>query len=108
MENTMEPEIVKVVLARIKILAVFIVEKNRQVLGGRVIEGEAKKGFSVEVFRDDEKIDQGRIVNLQRNKKDAEKVIRGDECGLLYEGNAKIERDDILVIFSEERRKGEL
>jgi translation initiation factor IF-2 len=108
MEKTMAPEIVKVVLARIKILAVFMVEKNRQVLGGRVIEGEAKKGFSAEVFRNDEKIDQGRIVNLQRNKKDAEKVIRGDECGILYEGNAKIERDDILAIFSEERRKGEL
>ena len=108
MEKTMAPEIVKVVLARIKILAVFIVEKNRQVLGGRVVEGEAKKGFPVEVFRNDEKIDQGRIVNLQRNKKDAEKVIRGDECGILYEGNAKIERDDILAVFSEERRKGEL
>ena len=108
MEKIMEPEIVKVVVGRIKILATFIVEKNRQVLGGRVVEGEAKKGFSVEVFRNDEKVDQGRIVNLQRNKKDAEKVIRGDECGILYEGSAKIERDDILTLYSEERRKSEL
>jgi len=108
MEKIIEPEIVRLELGKIKILAVFLTEKNRQILGGKVIEGEAKKGFAVEVLRNDEKVGQGRIVNLQKNKKDAEKAAKGEECGLLYEGGTKAEEGDILAIFSQEKRKIEL
>jgi len=48
------------------------------------------------------------LINLQINKKDVEKAIRGQECGILYEGDSKIQEGDILVIYTQERRKGEL
>lgn len=108
MERILEPEEVRIELGKVKVLAIFLAEKNRQIVGGRVTEGIVKKGVSIEVFRNEELLGKGRLINLQRNKKDIEQVSRGDECGLLYEGDVKIEQGDLLVIFTEERRKGEL
>ena len=45
------------------------------------------------------------MINLQRNKKDIEMAPKGEEVGILYEGNEKIEKDDLLVIYTEERKK---
>ena len=72
------------------------------------IEGKIKRSVSIEVFRSEEKIGQGRLINLQRNKKDIDQCQKGEECGILFEGNIRIEEGDILKIYTEERRKGEL
>ncbi len=109
MEKIIKPAEVRIDLGKVKVLAKFLAEKNRQIIGGRVIEGEVKKGASIEVFRgNEEKVGSGKIINLQRNKKDIDLVVKGDECGILFEGDAKIEEADVLVIYIEERRKAEL
>ena len=89
-------------------MAVFKTEKKRQIIGGRVVQGEVKRGLKIEVFRDEEKIGAGKLVHLQKNKKDIEKAGKGEEVGILYEGDGKIEKGDTLVFYIEERRKGEL
>ena len=48
------------------------------------------------------------MINLQRNKKDIDEVQKGDECGILFEGNVTIEEGDILLFYIEEKRKGQL
>jgi translation initiation factor IF-2 len=108
MEKILEPEIIRIDLAKLKTLLIFWTEGNRQIVGAKVLEGEVKRGTSIEVFRGEEKVGQGKLINLQINKKDVEKVIKGQECGILYEGNTKIQERDILVIFTKERRKLEL
>jgi len=108
MERIMSPEDVRTDLGKIKILAVFLAEKNRQIIGGKVIFGEIKRGGSIEVQRNEEVVGKGRMINLQKNKKDADKVSKGEECGILYEGNVKIEEGDILTIYLESKVKGEL
>jgi len=108
MEKIMAPEVVKTTIGKVKVLVIFRQEARRQIIGGRVIEGEVKLGLRVEVFRNEEKVSEGRLVNLQKNKKDVEKAIKGEECGILFEGDVKIEEGDILVIYTEERRRGEL
>lgn len=108
MEKSLEPEIVKQDVGKLKTLIVFWGEKNRQIVGGKIIEGELKKGLKLEVFRDDKKVGSGRIINLQRDKKDIDLLKKGDEAGILFEGNVKIEKGDILLAFTEERKKGEL
>jgi len=107
-EKTLEPEIVRIDLGKVKTLVIFWTEKNRQIVGGRVTEGEVKKGTSIEVFRKDEKAGKGRLISLQINKKDVERAKKGQECGILYEGDTKIEEGDILIIYQEEKRKIEL
>jgi translation initiation factor IF-2 len=108
MERVLEPEIVREDLGKMKVLVLFFAEKNRQIIGGKVIEGEFRKGVSIEVFRGEKKIGKGRLISLQKNKKDVGKVIKGEECGILYEGDIKVEVGDILVMYQETRTKGEL
>ena len=105
MEKIVVPEEIRINVGEMKVLAKFLDNKNRQIIGGRVTEGELKKGTKIEVLRDEEVIGQGRMISLQRNKKEADSVSKGDECGILFEGNVKIEDGDILAFYKEERRK---
>jgi len=108
MEKFMEPETVRQDMGKVKILAIFLVEKNRQIIGGKVIEGEIKKGVQIEVFREEKLMGKGKLISLQKNKKDAERISKGEECGILFEGDVKIETGDIFVIYIEEKKRGEL
>ena len=108
MERELKPEKVRTDLGKVKTLVNFLTEKNRQIVGGKVIEGEVKKGASIEIFRGENLIGKGKLVNLQKNKKDVDRIPKGEECGMLYEGDTRIEEGDILVIYQEERRKREL
>jgi translation initiation factor IF-2 len=108
METTMKPEIVRADLGKVKVLVIFLKEKNRQIIGGKVIEGEVKRGVSIEVFRNEELIGRGKLVGLQQNKKDVEKVIKGQDCGILFGGETRIEVGDTLTIYIEEKRKSQL
>jgi len=100
MERMIKPEVSRVELGKVKISVVFLNEKNRQILGGKVAAGEVRKGMPCEVLRKEEKVGGGKIINLQRNKKDIEKLAKGEECGILYEGNVKVEEGDILEIYT--------
>lgn len=108
MEKSLDSEVVYKELGRIKTLLVFWGEKNRQIVGGKITDGEFKKGLKLNILRDEKRVGSGRIINLQRDKKDVEKLKKGDEAGILFEGNVKIEKGDILVAYTEEHRKGEL
>ncbi|MDI6592026.1 MAG: translation initiation factor IF-2 [Patescibacteria group bacterium] len=105
MEKLGKPKLIRKDLGKVKTLVIFLTEKNRQIVGGRVIEGEVKKGTLIEIFRNKELIGKGKLINLQINKKDVDKAIKGRECGILYEGEVKIEVGDGLSIYTEERQK---
>src|SRR3989338_48764 len=110
MEGKVAPEITKIEAGKLRVLAVFLSEKNRQVLGGKVFEGQFEKGGQLEIRRggQEEALGSGKIINLQKNKKDADRVGKGEECGILFEGSVKLEKGDILVLFKEERERGQL
>jgi len=108
LEKTLEPEIVRTEIGKLRTILVFWAEKNRQIVGGKITEGELKKGLKLEILRESKKIGAGRIINLQRDKKDIDKLSKGDEAGILFEGDVKIEKGDILSAYTEERKKGEL
>ena len=108
MERSLEQETVRTDIGKMKVLVPFWSKKNRQIIGGRIVEGEVKKGASIEVQRDEEVIDRGKMISLQKNKKDVELVKKGEEAGILYEGNKKIEKGDTLIFYTKEKRKVEL
>ena len=108
LEKRVSSEIVRVDLGKVKILEIFLTEKNRQIIGGKVIDGEAKRGASLEVYRNEEKVGQGKITKLQKEKKEIGEVGKGSECGILYQGDIKVEQGDILHIYIKETKKGEL
>jgi translation initiation factor IF-2 len=106
LEKKIVPKEVRVDLGEIKILSIFRTEKNRQIVGGKLIKGEARQGALLEIHRGEEKIGAGKIIELQKDKKKIKQITEKCECGVLYEGEKKIEEGDILKIYAKEMKKG--
>lgn len=107
-ENLLPPMINKTIIGRAKILKVFRKDGARQIVGGRVEEGMIKKGAGAGIVRLQEKLGQGNILQLQRNKQDAEEVGAGSEFGILIDSKITIQENDWLEIIQEETTKRRL
>jgi translation initiation factor IF-2 len=99
------PEIVRTDFGRLSVLAIFKTGKHDMIVGGRVSEGKLVRGSLIEIKRGDEIVGQGKMLNLQRNKENADEVGQGNECGVVFEGNAKITVGDTLLCYKEEAKK---
>lgn len=99
-EERLKPKPSREEIGRLQVLAIFRQEKNRQVIGGKVISGEIVKGARFEIARNEAVIGQGRIVSLQSEKKETGKVLTGKEAGIgIDTGEPKIAADDIIILF---------
>ena len=85
---------------RLDVLAVFWTKKKRQIVGGKILEGELESGLTLDIFRGTEKIGVGKIVSLERDQKKIDKVKKGQTAGILYEGTGRIEKGDILEAYT--------
>ncbi|MFA5013536.1 MAG: translation initiation factor IF-2 [Candidatus Paceibacterota bacterium] len=102
MERKLVKEKERTDLGKMEVTVIFRTEKNRQILGGKVFEGEIVKGSLLEIFRDTQKIGHGRIIDVQINKKSVDSVKAGKECALQYQGEEKIKEGDELLSYKEE------
>lgn len=100
-QELVKPEFERLDLGRLKVAAVFRTESKAQILGGKVLEGQIKKGCLVEVKRDQEIVNTGKITNLQSAKVEVEQVEANQECGLRFEGTPTVEVGDILVCYEQ-------
>jgi len=94
----------RVLIGKMEVLVGFKTKSQKgkkywQIVGGRIIEGEIKKDGEVEILRKGEMVGAGKILNLQKDKKDIEEAKAGEEVGILYEGKGKIKEGDILLIY---------
>ncbi|MFA6995389.1 MAG: translation initiation factor IF-2 [Patescibacteria group bacterium] len=103
MQLLVKPEINRVELGRLKVLAVFRTENSSQIVGGKVLDGVIKNNSLIDVKRSDDFIVSGKLTRLQAGKQDVESVDKDIEAGLKYEGKPIIEVGDILVVYQEER-----
>ena len=103
MEGIKEKRKERVDLGKMKPLVIFKTQKRgeknyRQIVGGKIIEGELKKG-ELEIKRGDKVLTGGKIIELQEQKKKIEKAKTPQEIGILYEGKTKIKEGDTLLIY---------
>lgn len=103
MQLLVKPEINRVDLGRLKVLAVFRTENNSQIVGGKVLDGVIKNNSLIDVKRGDDFIVSGRLTRLQAGKQDVELVNKDEEAGLKYEGKPVVAVGDILSVYQEER-----
>jgi translation initiation factor IF-2 len=87
------------VIGKAKILQVFSKNKDRQILGGKVQEGEIRLGGAVKILRREAVIGEGRIKELQQQKAKAQEVREGYECGMLVESKIEIAQGDKIECF---------
>lgn len=90
--------ILKKALGILEVLAVFGKKDGKQIIGGRVIDGEMRNQARVKVKRGEAAVGEGKIVNLQQGKVDATKVVSGLECGILFDSTVAIAVGDSLVL----------
>ncbi|HNY97953.1 MAG TPA: hypothetical protein PKM84_02460, partial [Candidatus Pacearchaeota archaeon] len=99
MQEQIKPKFERKETGRLKTLLVFFTEGSRQIVGGRIIDGEVQRGSQIEVMRDNEIVGRGKMVSLQKNKKDIDHAVKRDEIGILFEGNVKIKEGDTLIFY---------
>ncbi len=87
------------VTGSLKILKIFGSTKDKQVVGGKVVQGRIVNGGIVRIMRRDFEIGRGKIVELQHNKIKAKEVLEESECGVQVETKMGIAPGDILEAF---------
>lgn len=87
-------------IGKAKILKTFSKTKERQVIGGKVLEGKIILGKTVKILRKDFEIGRGKIVNLEKNKVKSSDVTEGSEFGTMIESKTEIAPGDVIESFS--------
>ncbi len=105
LERELEPQKVRIEKGELEVLVVFKSQGTRQIIGCRVVEGEVAQGDRLELFRNEEFKGKGKVVSLQMNKREIEKGQRGDEVGILWEGNVKVREGDKIKVIEERVEK---
>jgi len=82
-----------------KILAIFSKNKDKQIIGGKVQEGEIVVGAEVKILRRDTDIGRGKIRELQQQKVKAPSVREGYDFGALIESKVEIAIGDKIEGF---------
>ncbi|MEK7640705.1 MAG: translation initiation factor IF-2 [Patescibacteria group bacterium] len=82
---------------KLEILAVFSKKGTKQVIGGKVTEGQILNNAILEAERGGVVVGSGKIVNLQQAKRDVKTVEAGLECGLIFDCDKEIKVGDVLM-----------
>ena len=104
MAELLPPEIKKIDLGRLKVLAIFKTGKGQTILGGKVLQGKMAKGEKLEIIRQEKSIGTGQLLQLQHNKENTAEVKEGLECGITFDGIG-VEVGDFLDCYREEKVK---
>ncbi len=102
LEAMIEPEIKIKDLGTLEVLKVFRTEKGKMIIGGRVASKHLENNSHARILREDKEIGQGQIISLQEGKVDVSEVSQGNECGMVFSGQAKIKPGDKLETWKEE------
>ena len=81
MEGLLEPELVEEILGEAEVRAIFNIGKSA-VAGCYVTNGKLQRNCKVRVHRGKEKVFEGDLDSLRRNKDDVKEVATGFECGI--------------------------
>ena len=104
LENEMEnrrPKIETILTTgRAKIIRAFSRTKERQIVGGKVIEGQINLNSTVKIMRREFEIGRGKIVNLEKSKIKTSEITEGTEFGMMIESKIEIVAGDVVESFS--------
>ena len=88
------------ITGRAKIIRAFSRTKERQIVGGKVSEGQISLNSTVKIMRREFEIGRGKIVNLEKSKTKTSTVEEGAEFGMMIESKIEIVAGDVLEAFA--------
>lgn len=111
MADLLDPEIRRVPLGKLKILAIFKNSGKSQIVGGKVMQGKIIRGAMIDIIRNGVTLMSGKLGQLQHNKADIAEVSEGLEAGLRFDAQSQplpqqlIKEGDVLEVYEEEKIK---
>ena len=78
------------VKGNVRVLKIFTTEKDRQVIGGKVLDGELETGDEFNILRRSAPIGKGKVRELQRFKEKASSIPAGSEFGAFVSTSIEI------------------
>ena len=97
------PKYKEVVTGHAEIRATFKASKVGLIAGTYVLDGRISRGNKVRVYRGEEKIFEGEIGTIQREKNEAKDVDAGFECGVTFAGFTNFAIGDTFETYVLER-----
>jgi len=95
-------EFKEVIVGKIQVLQIFKKEKEDYILGGRVKEGVIKNNLPIKIFRNNEFLGEGTIINLKKVDKDVNEVKNQEECGIRVKTDVALSIGDELQAIKKE------
>lgn len=102
-QDLVKPEINRVDVAKMKVLAIFRTDKNEQIIGCKVLSGVAEPNIFAEVWRVEDLLELGKITSLKIGKEEVDRVEHNMECGLKFIGRPVVKVGDMLQLYKEEK-----
>lgn len=87
-------------IGSLEILRVFDTQKSRQVIGGKVTQGNIKSDLEFKIVRRGNVIGRGKILELQQKKVKVSEVKEGTECGMMVESKLGVTENDVLDVVT--------
>src|SRR3989344_5014367 len=91
--------LVEETIGEAQILKTFSKDKNKQVVGGRVVSGIFSTKANVKIMRRGHEVGRGKVLELQQQKLKASEVTEGSEFGTMIESKIEIARGDTVESF---------
>ena len=99
MEGMLEPTISEVFMGRADVRQVFKVSKAGTIAGCFLAKGKAVRGALCRLWRDKDKVYEGKIGSLKRFKDDVKEVAEGFECGISLDNFSNVNAGDVIEIY---------
>ncbi len=107
----LEPEIIEIVLGRADVRQVFLTKKKEMIIGCKVMKGKVMNKAKLRVIRgrnaegEDIVIGKGFIESLRKVEEAVAEIGEGNDCGIKFSGNVKVEEGDVLEAYKEEEKR---
>jgi len=104
LSGLLEADTIIVELGKAEVAKIFWTKKKEMIIGCKVKGGKIEKNAKLRVMRKSEILaGEAVLVSLQRGENAVNEVYEGEECGIKYTGNVKLEEGDILEAYKTEK-----
>lgn len=97
-------ETIRTDIGQIEILEIFNQKEGVAIIGGKVTEGKITVNSKANILRSDVDLGQGELTNLQIGKESVTDVEKGNDCGIEFRTKVALEKEDVLTVYTEEKK----
>ena len=87
------------IIGQIKVLKTFSRKREKQLIGGEILDGKVIKKARVKIIRNEEEIGKGKVIELQRKKDKVDEINEKTQFGTIIESAIDITSGDIIEVI---------